>query len=257
MQRRQFLVASAAALAASRAPADELPGRVAAASDLQFALPEVAARFHASGTQRVELSFGSSGNFARQIQQGAPLDLFFSADEAFVLQLADAGLTRDRGALYAVGRIALIVPTASPLSLDDHLDGLRRDWPKVSRFAIANPEHAPYGRAAREALQKLDLWTQAQERLVLGENISQATQYVSTGAAQAGITALSLALAPPVAALTRHRPLPDALHQPLRQRLVLLKDARPAAAAFLAFLGTAEARGILSRYGFSAPGGGS
>lgn len=257
MQRRHFLIASAAACAASRAAAQALPGRVAAASDLQFALPELAAHFHANSLHRVELTFGSSGNFARQIQQGAPLDLFFSADEAFVLQLADAGLTRDRGLLYAVGRIALIVPAASALSLDDKLDGLRRDWAKVSRFAIGNPEHAPYGRAAREALQKLDLWTQAQERLVLGENISQATQYVSTGAAQAGITALSLALAPPVAALTRHRPLPESLHQPLRQRMVLLKDARPAAIAFHEFLATAQARAILSRYGFSAPGGGS
>ena len=261
MQRRRFVIASAAALmaslTASRGIAQALPARIAAASDLQFALPEVAARFHAASPHRVELSFGSSGNFARQIQQGAPLDLFFSADEAFVLQLADAGLTRDRGSLYAIGRIALIVPAASALSLDDKLDGLRRDWPQVRRFAIANPEHAPYGRAAREALQKLDLWTQAQDRLVLGENISQATQYVSTGAAQAGITALSLALAPPVAALTRHRPLPDSLHQPLRQRMVLLKDARPAAVAFQEFLATAEARAILSHYGFSAPGGGS
>src|SRR6185503_17842028 len=173
------------------------PGRVAAASDLQFALPEVAAAFHRASPQRVELSFGSSGNFARQIQQGAPFDLFMSADEGFVHRLADAGLTRDRGSLYAVGRIVLMAPAASTLALDPRLDGLRRDWERVRRFAIANPEHAPYGRAAREALEKLGLWTQVQERLVLGENISQATQYLSTGAAEAGITALSLALAPP------------------------------------------------------------
>lgn len=258
MHRRHFLLGAAlSALAATGALAEASPGRIAAASDLQFALPEIAARFHAQGVHRVELSFGSSGNFARQIQQGAPLDLLFSADESFVLQLADAGLTRDRGSLYAVGRIALIVPAASPLVLDDRLDGLRRGWSQVNRFAIANPEHAPYGRAAREALQKLDLWTQAQDKLVLGENISQATQYVTTGAAQAGITALSLALAPAVAATTRHRVLPDTLHQPLRQRMVLLKGARPAAVAFHDFLGSAEARAILSRHGFSAPGGGS
>jgi molybdate transport system substrate-binding protein len=257
MRRRQFVSASIATLASGAALAQSEPARVAAASDLQFALPEVAARFQSVTPHRVELTFGSSGNFARQIQQGAPLDLFFCADESFVIQLADAGLARDRGSLYAIGRVALIVPAASTIALDDRLDGLRRDWAQVRRFAIANPEHAPYGRAAREAMQKLGLWEQAQDRLVLGENISQATQYVSTGAAQAGITALSLALAPAVAAQTRHVPLPESLHQPLRQRMVLLKNARPAATAFHDFIATADARAILSRYGFSAPGGGS
>jgi molybdate transport system substrate-binding protein len=255
MRRRDFIGASMAALGMQYALAQNDAARIAAASDLQFALPEIATRFHAATPHRVEFSFGSSGNFARQIQQSAPLDLFFSADESFVLQLADAGFTRDRGLLYAIGRIALIVPTTSTIALDERLDGLRRDWVQVRRFSIANPEHAPYGRAAREALQKLGLWQQAQDRLVLGENISQATQYVSTGAAQAGITALSLALAPPVAALTRQLMLPDALHQPLRQRMVLLKNARPAATAFYEFLATPAARSILSRYGFTAPGG--
>lgn len=257
MRRRDFIRASAAVVGTPLAFAQGEPARIVAASDLQFALPEVAGRFHASTPYRVELSFGSSGNFARQIQQGAPLDLFFSADESFVLQLVDAGLTRDRGSIYAIGRIAFIVPAASTIALDSQLEGLRRDWSQVRRFSIANPEHAPYGRAAREALQKLGLWQQVQDRLVLGENISQATQYVSTGAAQAGITALSLALAPSVSALTRHVLLPDSLHQPLRQRMVLLKDARPAAAAFYEFLATPDARSILSRYGFIVPGGGS
>ena len=256
MQRRSFIGSAAATWAAPAVLAQTEPARVACASDLQFALPEVADRFQRSTPHRVELSFGSSGNFARQIQQGAPLDLFFSADESFVVQLADAGLTRDRGSLYAIGRIALIVPTASGMPLDDQLAGLTREWAQVRRFAIGNPEHAPYGRAAREALQKLGLWSQAQDRLVLGENISQATQYVSTGAAQAGITALSLALAPPVAAQTRHAALPDSLHQPLRQRMVLLKNARPSAEAFHAFVSTPEARAMLSRYGFTAPSGG-
>jgi len=256
VQRRRFIGLSAAALgsAGAWAQAQTEPGRVAAASDLQFALPELAARFQRSSPHRLELSFGSSGNFARQIQQGAPLDLFLSADEDFVLRLADAGLTRDRGALYAVGRIALLTPAASTLPLDERLDGLRREWAQVRQFAIANPEHAPYGRAAREALERLGLWPQVQPRLVLGENISQATQFVSSGAAQAGITAASLALAPPVAAKTRHLLLPDTLHQPLRQRMVLLKNARPAAAAFHGFLAGAEARAILTRFGFALPG---
>ncbi|HEX6704038.1 MAG TPA: molybdate ABC transporter substrate-binding protein [Albitalea sp.] len=253
MKRRDSLVALAALAARAPGFAQGEPARVAAASDLQFALPEVAAAFHQAGTQRVELNFGSSGNFARQIQQGAPFDLFLSADEGFVHRLADAGLTRDRGNLYAIGRIVLMAPRSSALKLDAELDGLRRDWDRVRRFAIANPEHAPYGRAAREALEKRGMWAQVQERLVLGENISQATQYIATGAADAGITALSLALAPPVAAQTRHVPLPESLHAPLRQRMVLLKGARPAALAFHEFLSSPEARAMLSRHGFAAP----
>lgn len=254
--RRRSLLAcalSAGLLAGARA-ADE-PGRVAAASDLQFALPEVAEAFHQGTPHRVQLSFGSSGNFARQILQGAPLDLFLSADEAFVWRLADAGLTRNRGALYALGRIALIVPTASALRLDERLDGVRSTATGVSRFAIANPEHAPYGRAAREALQQLGLWEALRDRLVLGENISQSTQYVASGSAQAGITALSLARAGAVAARTRHLLLPDTLHQPLRQAMVLMKNARPAADAFHHFLSTAPARRLLERHGFALPAG--
>jgi molybdate transport system substrate-binding protein len=184
--------------AAARAQPGE-PVRVAAASDLKFVLSLLLARFQSDTGQRVEASFGSSGSFARQIQQGLPVELFMSADEALVFQLADAGLTRsgdaapavERGVLYAVGRIALYLPRNSPIALDAELKGLQAQWPQVRKFAIANPEHAPYGRAAREALQQLGLWELVLPKLVLGENISQATQFVATGAAQAGITALA------------------------------------------------------------------
>ncbi len=257
MRRRLLLAATLPALLVPAARAGSAAARVAAASDLQFVLPELADAFARAGGQRVDISFGSSGNFARQMRQGAPLDLFLSADEAFVFQLADAGLTRDRGRLYAIGRIALIAPLASTLPLDERLDGLRGRWAEVRQFAIANPDHAPYGRAAREALEKLGWWTAAQQRLVLGENISQTTQFVATGAAQAGITALSLALAPPVAARTRHVPLPADLHAPLRQRMVLAAQARPAAQAFYDYLSSAAARAVWARSGFSLPGGGA
>ena len=250
--RRQAIAALMAPLALPGWAQAE-PTRVAAASDLQFVLPEVAAAFHRAGSQRVQLSFGSSGNFARQIQQGAPFDLFLSADEGFALRLADAGLTRDRGMLYALGHIALIVPAASTIALDPQLAGLRRDWHRVQRFAIANPELAPYGRAAREALQRLGMWELAQAKLVLGENISQTTQFVATGAAQAGIASLSLAAAPAVAAVARHLPLPRSLHEPLRQRMVLLKGARPDAVAFHDFVVGAEAQAIFARHGFARP----
>ena len=238
------------------------PLRVAAASDLKFALSLVLARFQNDTGQPVQASFGSSGSFARQIQQGLPVELFMSADEALVFQLADAGLTRQthqdgaapgagRGVLYAVGRIALFLPRSSPIALDSGLKGVQAQWRQVRKFAIANPEHAPYGRAAREALQQLGLWELVLPKLVLGENISQATQFVASGAAQAGITALSLALAPEVAQSGRHIALPASLHAPLRQRMVLLKSATPAAVALYAYLQSEGAREIFRRYGFS------
>ena len=237
------------------------PVRLLAASDLKFALALVLERFQTETGHKVEATFGSSGSFAQQIQQGLPADLFMSADEDFVYKLADAGLTRmvtnaagqspDRGALYAVGRIAFYVPSNSTIELDAGLNGLKAQWSQVSKFAIANPEHAPYGRAAREALQKLGLWEMVLPKLVMGENISQATQFVATGAAQAGITALSLALAPEVARSGRHLALPASLHAPLRQRMVLLKSATPAAVALYDYLQAAVAREILRGYGFS------
>lgn len=238
-----------------RAQGDRAPvsavASVAAASDLKFALEEIVDQLEKNSPHRFRLTLGSSGSLAQQIRQGLPAELYLSADEDYVFRLADAGLTQDRGALYALGRIAIYVPLNSPLSLDTKLEGLRNNWTKVSQFAIANPDHAPYGRAARQALQKLGLWELVKPKLVLGENISQATQFVTTGAAQAGITALSLGLAPQVASLGRHLALPDHLHAPLRQRMVLLKTAGPAAAALYAYLQSAPARVVLARYGFS------
>ena len=223
---------------------------VGAASDLKFALTEIVAQLEKDTEHRFTLNLGSSGTFAQQIRQGLPVQLYLSADEDYVFQLADAGLTRDRGSLYAVGRIALYVPKGSTIKLDPELRGLRESWAAVSKFSIANPEHAPYGRAASQALQKLGLWDMVQSKLVLGENISQATQFVSTGAAQAGITALSLALAQDVAALGDHVLLPASLHLPLRQRMVLTKNAGPSAAALYDYLQTTGAKAILRKYGF-------
>ena len=254
MLKRSFLgaiaavpVALAALIQAEAAPA---PVRVAAASDLKFVLAELAQRYQSETGHGVELNLGSSGQFAQQIRQGLPVDLFMAADEDFVFQLADAGLTRDRGALYALGRIAAVVPAASSLTLDPALRGLRVAGSAISHFAIANPQHAPYGRAARQALERLGLWPWVEPKLVLGENIAQATQFVTGGAAQAGITALSLALAPEVARLARHLVLPASLHSPLRQRMVLLKSASAQAADFYQFLQTPAARTVLRRFGF-------
>ncbi|MEQ1534828.1 MAG: molybdate ABC transporter substrate-binding protein [Burkholderiaceae bacterium] len=237
------------------------PIRVAAASDLKFALTDLIKSFtQVTGTQ-IDLQFGSSGNFAQQIQQGLPLDLFLSADEGYVLALAKAGLTQggvqDTGAQYAIGRVALILPKNSALQLPKTELEARSDLAiqlkTVRKFAIANPEHAPYGRAAKEALQNLGLWEQLQPKLVLGDNISQATQFVTSGAAQAGMTALSLALAPEVAAQSGgHWLLPANLHAPLKQRMVLLKSAQPAAKTLFDYLQTPAAKAVLARYGFSS-----
>ena len=228
---------------------------VAAASDLKFALEEIAAPFEAATGHRLRLVFGSSGQFFAQIRQGAPFHLYLSADEQFVFQLADAGLTPDRGRLYALGRIGLFVPKNSPVKADGELKDLARALQagQVKKFAIANPEHAPYGARAREALQHAGLWDSLQGRLVLGENISQATQFAAGGSTQGGIIAQSLALAPQIAALGSFALIPASWHQPLSQRMVLLNNAPPAARAFYEHLATPAAQATLARYGFGLP----
>lgn len=229
---------------------------IAAASDLKFALEDIAARFRSDTRREVRLSFGSSGNFFRQIEQGAPFQLFLSADEGFVSRLHEAGKTEDRGVPYATGRIVLFAPHGSPLQLDAQAAGLKTALAgnRIRRFAIANPEHAPYGRAAEQALRKLGLWDALQGKLVLGENVSQAAQFASGGSAQGGIFAYSLALSPGVAKLGRHVLLPDHLHQSLRQRMVLIKGAGETARSFYAYLQQPAARKILTQYGFASPG---
>lgn len=231
---------------------------VAAASDLQFALAEVAAAFTADTGHSVRLAMGSSGNFARQIRQGAPFQLFLSADERYVLDLARDGHLRDEGSLYAIGRIVLIVPHGSPLAADGSLADLRDALAdgRLTRFAIANPEHAPYGRRAEEALRSAGLWEAIRPRLVLGENVSQAAQFATSPDTQGGIVAYSLALSPRVAALGSYGLIPEHLHSPLRQRMALVKNAGPVAQRFHAYIGQPAARAVLAGHGFVLPGEG-
>jgi molybdate transport system substrate-binding protein len=231
------------------------PPMVAAASDLNFALTEIARQFAREEGQQVELVFGSSGTLARQVRDGAPFELFLSADEAFVEGLQAAGLTRDGGTLYAIGRIVLFAPTGSPLVANEGLDGLARllSSGRVAQFAVANPEHAPYGRAAEAALRKRGLWNDLQPRLVLGDNVSQAAQFATTGNAVGGIIAYSLALAPDVRSRGAFALIPDSDHPPLRQRMVLLKRAGPVVDRFYRYLQQPAARAILERFGFTLP----
>jgi molybdate transport system substrate-binding protein len=228
--------------------------RVAAAADLQTALPEVAAAFEASTGTQVELLFGSSGNFFAQIQNGAPFDLFFSADSDLAQKLAGAGLALpNTRVLYGLGRITLW------MSPNSFCDPRRETWkcladPSVKKIAIANPAHAPYGRAAVSALRAAGLYGQLKDKLVLGENISQAAQFVQSGNAQAGIIAYSLVLSP---AMRNGKwwEIPASLHPAIEQSAVVLKAAenQQAAREFLTFVTQGPGRAVLERYGFLAP----
>ena len=231
---------------------------IAAAANLQFAMTEIADSFAAETGQRVRLSFGSSGNLSRQIREGAPFELFLAADEAVPLGLYQDGFTLGEGRVYALGRIVLVAPHGSPLDPEKGLEGVRAllDAGAIRRFAIANPDHAPFGIAAREALTEAGLWDELQPFLVLGENVSQAAQFALSGNAEGGIIAYSLALAPEVSARGVHALIPEDRHAPLRQRMVLLKGAGAVAGAFDAYMNEPAARAILERYGFMLPGAG-
>lgn len=230
---------------------------VAAASDLQFALDEIVARFERDTGVDVRVTYGSSGNFARQIAQGAPFEIFLSADEAYALTLAGRGLARGRSDLYALGRIVLFVPHGSALQPDAGLEhfAARVASGTSGRLAIANPEHAPYGRAAEQALRTLGLWDEALPRLLYGENVAQAAQFAASGNADGGIIAYSLALAPALRNRGTFVLLPERLHQPLRQRMVLLKRASPTAERLYDYLRSPASRAIFERYGFVRPEG--
>lgn len=233
----------------------QTPPTLAAASDLKFAIEEVAAQFEKETGTKLRLVFGSSGNFYSQILQGAPFQMFMSADEDFVFKLADANKTIDRGRGYALGRIGIIVPRGSALKPDGDLKDVAaalKDG-RLQKFAIANPEHAPYGARAKEALQSAGVWAAIESKLVLGENISQAAQFATSGSTQGGIIALSLAKAPSIAKLGEFALIPESMHKPLRQRMVLMKDAPPALRAFYDYLGTPAAQTIMVRYGFVMP----
>lgn len=258
---RRFILAMAASVApVARALAQAQPTAiVAAASDLQFVLPELLAAFRAATNAELRPVFGASGNLARQIRQGAPFELFLSADEDFVADLARDGFTRDQGVVYAVGRLSLIVSRPSPLAADGTLDDLAAQLAagRVSRFAIANPEIAPYGRRAREALQHRGLWDAIQPRLVFGENIAQTMQFVTSGNAQGGIAShslvVALAMTPSVVPRVDAAPIAAEWHSPLRQRMVLTRGAGPTAARFHDFLQGPAARAIFDRHGFERP----
>jgi molybdate transport system substrate-binding protein len=227
---------------------------IAAASDLNFAFKELVSEYEKQTGNHVKLSLGSSGNFFSQIQNGAPFDLYFSADIGYPKKLEDAGLTVP-GSLYryAVGRIVVWTGHESHSDVAKGFESLRE--PTIKKIAIANPKHAPYGRAAVAAMEHFKVYDQVKDKLVLGENISQAAQFIESGACDIGIIALSLALAPTMKARGTYWEVPADAHPPLEQGAVILKSSihQEAAKGFVNFLKNPQGQEIMKRYGFTLP----
>jgi molybdate transport system substrate-binding protein len=224
---------------------------IAAASDLSFAFREIATEYENTTGNHVRLTLGSSGNFFAQIQNGAPFDLYFSADIAYPRKLEEAGLTVP-GSLYqyAVGRIVLWTGHESRIDVTQGFEALRE--PTVKKVAIANPKHAPYGRAAVAAMEYFKVYDQVKDKLILGENISQAAQFIESGACDIGIIALSLAVAPTMKSKGTYWEIPVGAHPPLDQGAVILKSSKQQESAkqFLAFIKGERGQEIMKRYGF-------
>jgi len=228
---------------------------VAAASDLNVVFKEITAGFEQQTGHRVKVSLGSSGNFFAQLSNGAPFDLFFSADLSYPRKLAEAGLA-DPATLfiYGVGRIVLWVPKDSPIDVGTlGMAALRH--PSVHKIAIANPRHAPYGRAAVAAMEHFQVYDAVKDKLVLGENISQTAQFVQVGGAEIGIIALSLALAPAMTETGRYWEIPLETYPRLEQGAVMMNPAKDptTARAFLDYVKSAAGRGAFARYGLVTP----
>ena len=223
---------------------------VSAAADLTPAFEELGERFRNETGIKVTFNFGSTGQLTQQIEQGAPVDLLAAANVSFVEELERQNLIfPDTKALYAQGRITLWTRSDSPLKLE-HVEDLAK--PEVRRIAIANPEHAPYGEAAREALQSAGIWDRVSSRLVFGENINQTLQYAETGNVDAAIVALSLS----VSSKGHWVLIPDQLHKPLNQALAVIRSTRHEAEArrFATFINSPQGRPIMRKYGFVLPG---
>ena len=255
-RRLTFSLLAVLPFLAASAHAQEV--RVAAASDLKFAMEDLAAQFEKQTGTPVRAAYGSSGNFYSQLQSGAPFDLFFSADAAYPKKLEDAGLA-EPGSLYtyALGRIVIWMPK------DAGTDLARQGWNALlgvntRKISIANPDHAPYGRAALAALRNAGIYDRVKTKLVFGENISQAAQFVQSGNAQAGIVALSIALSSPMKG-GQVWEIPSSLYPPIEQAVIMLKNAKNKSGAklFLDFVKSPGGKEILLRDGFPPQGAGT
>jgi molybdate transport system substrate-binding protein len=252
LHRKSLILVLTLFLAGIPARAQQLA--VAAAADLKFAITDVVEQFETKTGTKVNVTYGSSGNLFAQLKNGAPFDVFLSADMGYARKLDEAELV-EPGTLsrYATGRIAIWAPADSKLNVSESGWKTLLDE-RVKKIAIANPEHAPYGRAAVAAMQKAGIYDQVKSKLVFGENISQAAQFVQSGNAQAGILALSLAVSDAMKDGKRWD-IPEDLHPPVEQAAIVMKNAKnkEAAGVFLEFVKSDAGRATLAKYGFALP----
>ncbi|MFC1665808.1 molybdate ABC transporter substrate-binding protein [Pseudomonadota bacterium] len=227
---------------------------VAAASSLSYVLPRIHKAFSAKTGHQLRLSFGSSGNINRQIVQGAPYQIFLSADEKFVDMIVERSLTMGKGVVYALGSIVLYTGRLSPVKADANMLDLKAsiDDGRLQRFSIANPVHAPYGRAAREALERIGLWKILEGKSVIGESVAQAARFTTTGSVQAGIISYSLLTAIPSSRRGTYAVIPKDWYRPIKQKMVLLSSAGEIAKAFYTFMLGEDAQRLLAIHGFTS-----
>jgi len=226
---------------------------VAVAANMKDAFAEINTAYKAAGNSDIRIVYGSSGNFTAQIMNGAPFNLFISADEYFPIELSKKGKTIDEGVVYAIGKLAIISKNSARMSLANDKTELMRAINKANKIAIAKPELAPYGKAAIEYLKAEGLWDIAKDKLIYGDNIGIATMYVVTGAADLGFTALSLAKSAEVTKETQFILVNSKLYEPIKQRMVLIKGAPQEAITLYQFMQSPAAKLILQKYGYSTP----
>ena len=254
LRKLNLIVLSAVIVLAPWCAAQDL--RVAAAADLQFAMQDIAGQFQKQAGKSIEVIYGSSGNFFQQLQNGAPFDIFFSANLDYAKRLEAAGLTEPGSYYqYAKGKIVIWVSNESKLDLKPGLQALLD--PSIKKVAVANPQHAPYGQAAVAAMQKEGVYDKVKSKLVLGENISQTASFVVSGSADVGILALSLALSPNMEDKGRYAEIASDEYPPIEQACVILSSSKSkeAAGQFLQFIKTPAMGKLLERYGFEVPSG--
>jgi molybdate transport system substrate-binding protein len=226
---------------------------VVVAANMKPAMDEIYQQYKMAGGQNLRIIYGSSGNLTRQIQQGAPFNLFVSADESFPMALHRQGLTVDEGKVYAIGRLALIAHKSKKLKLSLNPEDLKKLINQSNKIAIAKPESAPYGKAAIQFLNNMKLDELAKNKIVFAESVSSVAMVVNSGSAGLGLTAYSLAKSKEVMQFTDHLLIPESLHEPIKQRMVLLKNPPKPIVNFYAHMQSAKAKDVLRTHGYSSP----
>jgi molybdate transport system substrate-binding protein len=229
------------------------PVTIAVAANMKDAFAEINTAFRATGKSELRVVFGSSGNFTAQIMNGAPYSLFIAADEHFPLELYKSGKAVDEGAIYAIGKLAIIAKKSMNLSSAAGRADIAAAITKANKVAIAKPELAPYGKAAVQYLKSEGLWDLAKDKLIYGDNIGVVTMYVASGAADIGFTALSLAMSPELTKTTSYSTLNHSFYEPIKQRMILMKNAPVKAVDLYRFMQSAQAKSILHKYGYTTP----